>query len=215
MSIVWPCELDVESYARVAREPEFEFPRPHCPDCGLMTIFWSGYERRARSMAVAVIWVARVRCEGCARTHALLPSFLFARRLDPVGVIGQALELRTSGHSLRLIAIDLGRAESTVRDWCRRWQQRLEMLARLVLALAVKLGWPAGELKTAAAARCLEGLHRLGYQLARRRRGHPRWRLASLITGGSWLATNRSPLPVASGSFWMPVKSPSEVSHGP
>jgi len=214
VSIVWPCELDVESYARAVREPGFEFPRPRCPECNLLTIFWSGYDRRVRTAGVVIIWVARVRCAGCARTHALLPSFLFVNRLDAVAVIGLALELRTVGRSLRFIAIEVARPESTVRDWYRRWEERVELLAKLVLALAVSHGWRGAELKTAAAPRCLEGLRRLGYQLGRRRRDHPRWRLASLITGGGWLGTNTSPLPSAQGWFWMPTKSTSEVSHG-
>ena len=92
MSMVWPCPLTVDAYASMGRA--VKVPRPQCPSCLVPVVFWSGYWRHVRRQErERKIFIPRVRCRACGVSHALLPAFVLARRLDaaePVGaVIGQ------------------------------------------------------------------------------------------------------------------------------
>ena len=92
MSMVWPCPLTVDAYASMGRA--VKVPRPECPSCLVPVVFWSGYWRHVRWRGrERKIFIPRVRCRACGVTHALLPAFVLARRLDaaePAGaVIGQ------------------------------------------------------------------------------------------------------------------------------
>ena len=88
MSIVWPCPLMVEAYARLGRAAAV--PRPGCPSCAAPMIFWGGYWRITRSGGrCRRVFVRRARCRPCRATHALLPAFVLARVADappPVSV---------------------------------------------------------------------------------------------------------------------------------
>ena len=171
--IVWPCRLDVSTYA--ARGREVDPPRVNCPRCGGPTGPWSGYLRHLRDGEPLLrIFVPRVRCRHCGRTDALLPWFVAPYRWDTVDVIGQALERSAAGEGVRRIAVALGRPETTVREWCRRFGVVAVDLARALLAAAVAA---------------------LASAWTRRRGPVPAWRLAALVTGGTWLAPNTtSPL---------------------
>ena len=87
------------------------------------------------------IVVPRVRCRRCGRTAALLPWFVTPYRWDTVDVIGRALELAISGQGVRRIAASLARPEATVREWCRRFGRTADVVARVLLAAAVRAGW--------------------------------------------------------------------------
>ncbi len=65
-------------------------------------------------------------CSGCRRTHVLLPASMLVRRADAVVVIGAALLAKAAGQGHRPIAVLLGRPESTVRGWLRRFTGRAE-----------------------------------------------------------------------------------------
>src|SRR3989475_12886676 len=81
MSMVWPCPLTVDAYASMGRA--VRVPRPECPSCLVPVVFWSGYWRHVRRQErERKIFIPRVRCRGCGGTHALLPAFVLARRLD-------------------------------------------------------------------------------------------------------------------------------------
>src|SRR6266478_2271257 len=81
MSMVWPCRLTVDAYALMGRA--VRVPRPRCPSCSSPVVFWSGYWRHVRwQERERKIFILRVRCRGCGVSHALLPAFLLARRLD-------------------------------------------------------------------------------------------------------------------------------------
>ena len=136
--IVWPCRLDVSTYA--ARGRDVAPPRPACPRCGGPTGPWSGYVRHLRDAELHRIFVPRVRCRRCGRTAALLPWFVTPYRWDTVDVIGRALELSVSGQGVRRIAPTLDRPETTVREWCRRFRATAEALAQVLLAAAVRSG---------------------------------------------------------------------------
>ena len=89
VAIVWHCWLPVERYAAHGRE--IQVPRSRCPDCRQQMVFWSGYWRYVREEIERQLFIHRACCQRCSVTHALLPSFLLHRRLDPVRVIGRAL----------------------------------------------------------------------------------------------------------------------------
>jgi len=200
--IVWPCRLDVSTYA--ARGRDVTPPRVACPRCGGPTGPWSGYLRHLRDAGLHRIFVPRVRCRRCGRTDALLPWFVSAYRWDTVDVIGQALERSAAGEGVRRIAVALGRPETTVREWCRRFGAVATDLARVLFAAAVRVGWTGFDLPLAPGPRCLAAVAALGAAWSRRHGRVPPWRLAVLVTGGAWLAPNTtSPLAPATASSVM------------
>src|ERR1039457_1152719 len=90
VAIVWPCPLSVDAYAAAGRE--VEFPRPDCPSCAGLLVFWSGYRRYVRAGGrCRRIFVPRLRCGRCRVTHALLPAFVLAWRLDAAEAIGTVI----------------------------------------------------------------------------------------------------------------------------
>jgi hypothetical protein len=128
-------------------------------------------------------------------TAALMPWFVTPYRWDTVDVIGQALELSVSGQGVRRIAATLGRPETTVREWCRRFRATADALARVLLAGAIRIGWSGFDLPTAPGPRCLAAVDAFASAWARRHGPVGPWRLAALVTGGAWLARNTtSPL---------------------
>ena len=191
--IVWPCRLDVSTYAALGRD--VPVPRVSCPRCGGPTGAWSGYVRHVRDAELHRIFVPRVRCRRCGATAALLPWFVTPYRYDSVDVIGQALERSVTGQGVRRIAAALGRPETTVREWCRRFGRVADALARVLLAAAVRIGWSSFDLPVAPRPRCLAAVDALASAFARRHGPVGPWRLAALVTGGAWLAPNTtSPL---------------------
>ena len=191
--IVWPCRLDVSTYAALGRN--VAPPRPACPRCGGPTGPWSGYLRHLRDAELHRIFVPRVRCRRCGATAALLPWFVTPHRWDTVDVVGRALELGVSGLGVRRIAATLERPETTVREWCRRFRATADELARVLLAAAVRAGWSGFGLPVAAGPRCLAAADALASAWARRHGPVGPWRLVALVTGGAWLARNTgSPL---------------------
>ena len=111
-----------------------------CPVCAGGLGPWGAYRRRVRvSRARFRLLVRRARCKGCERTHALLPGFLLARRLDVVDVVGCALEMAAEGRGYRPIAAALGLGATTVRSWLRRLRARVDVLRGWFVALAVEM----------------------------------------------------------------------------
>lgn len=200
--IVWPCRLDVSTYA--ARGRDVAPPRVACPHCGGPTGPWSGYLRHLRDAELHRIFIPRVRCRRCGRTAALLPWFVTPYRWDTVDVIGQALERSAAGEGVRRIAVALGRPETTVREWCRRFGRVATDLAAALLAAAVRIGWTGFDLPTAPRPRATAAADALGTAWARRHGPVRPWRLVVLVTGGAWLAPNTtSPLAPPSASSLM------------
>jgi hypothetical protein len=97
LGIVWPCALDVTGYAAAGQR--VEVPAQACPDCGRRLVGWGGYWRWARAQPGGEqrLWIRRGRCAACRRSHALVPDFLLARRLDGVEPIGRGLALAVGG----------------------------------------------------------------------------------------------------------------------
>jgi transposase-like protein len=193
LAIVWPCRLSVAEYAAAGKR--IDVPAQACPGCGIALTGWSGYWRWLRDGIERHIWIARGRCARCRRTHALLPDFVHARRLDAVDVIGAALESGIGGAGMRGVADRLGLAHSTARDWRRRHRARAPALLAHLAAVAVSLGAELRDLPAGVEAAALHALRALWEQVARRlpRRSPPPWRLWDLVCGGWALGTNTSP----------------------
>ncbi len=211
MSIVWPCQLAVDAYAGMGRA--VKVPRPVCPSCSSPVVFWSGYWRHLRwQEQERKIFIPRVRCRACGVTHALLPAFVLARRLDAAESAGTVMMQVAAGVcGVRPAAAAAGVPHTTARGWVRRLAGRAGEMAVSFSALAVELGGDAvrplpGRFRSAVAAisaaftaaAALPGWSALGP-----------WRFASAVTGGSLLAANASsPWLVIGSRRFMPPRSP-------
>ena len=102
---------------------------------------WSGYWRWVRyPVDQRRIWIRRTRCRPCQSSHALLPDFLFARRLDEVATIGQVLALRADGEiELRALARRFDLPRETLRGWWDRFRARSPTLLAEVVEVAIGL----------------------------------------------------------------------------
>lgn len=193
VAIVWRCPLSVEEY--VAAGKEVHVPRPACPDCQAPMEFRSGYRRdvRARGGTGRPVWIRRAQCPRCHRSHALVPSFLFERRLDAVEDIGGVVETVTEGGGVALVAESRGLPYTTARDWVRRSSARASMLAAGFVALAVEVGAEAGvaALAVEPGRRAVQALRLVGEALWASSLSS--WALASVITGGKLLASATDP----------------------
>ena len=207
MAIVWPCPLAVDAYAAAGRD--VLFPRLACPSCARPLVFWSGYRRYVRAAGrCRKIFVPRLRCARCRVSHALLPAFTLAWRLDAAETVGMVLaEVAGGARGVRPAAERAGVPYTTARGWVRRFRARAPELGAGFAALAVELGGeairPAAEAgrfalaaigAAFAAAAGLPGWLRLGA-----------WRFASSVSGGRLIAANTgSPFLVAGKRRFMP-----------
>jgi uncharacterized protein DUF6431 len=210
VSMVWPCPLTVDAYALMGRA--VKVPRPQCPSCSLPVVFWSGYWRYVRwRERERKVFIPRVRCRGCGVTHALLPAFVLARRLDAAESAGLVIgQVAAGACGVRRAAAAEGVPHTTARGWVRRFAGRAGELAVSFSALAAELGGEAVRPRpdlcrfavatiTAAftAAAGLPGWAALG-----------RWRFACAVTGGSLLAANASsPFLIIGTRRFMPPRS--------
>ena len=125
MVMVWPCDLPVDAYVAAGRE--VGFPRLDCPSCRGPMMFWSGYRRHVRVAGrCRKVFVPRLRCGRCRVTHALLPAFVLAWRLDVAETTGTVIAELARGHcGVRPAAARLGvprSEERRVGKECRsRW----------------------------------------------------------------------------------------------
>jgi transposase-like protein len=208
--MVWPCPLTVDAYASMGRA--VKVPRPQCPSCLVPVVFWSGYWRHVRwPERERKIFIPRVRCRACGVSHALLPAFVLARRLDAAEPVGAVIEqVAGGGCGVRVAAAAAGVPHTTARGWVRRFAGRAGELAVSFSALAVELGAEVvrllpDRLRSAVvaigaafmAAAGLPGWAVLG-----------RWRFACAVTGGSLLAANASsPFLIIGRRRFMPPRS--------
>jgi hypothetical protein len=211
VAIVWPCPLPVDAYVAAGRD--VKFPRPDCPSCAGPLMFWSGYRRHVRVAGRCwKIFVPRVRCTPCRVSHALLPAFTLAWRLDVAETVGAVIGQVTGGVcGVRPAAARLEVPYTTARGWVRRFRARAPELGTGFAALAVELGGEAicpvaeaGRFALAAigaafaAAAGLPGWLELGA-----------WRFAASVSGGRLIAANTgSPfLVIGKRRFMPPVPS--------
>ena len=211
MVMVWPCTLTVDVYVAAGRE--VEFPRPPCPACAGPLVFWSGYRRWLRAADRCWrIFVPRLRCGPCAVTHALLPAFVLAWRLDQVETIGSVIALVAGGRcGVRPAADRAGVPYTTARGWVRRFRGRALVLGTAFAALAAELGGepmsPAadpGRFAVAAVGAAFAAASALPGWLAA-----GAWRFASAVSGGRLIAANMiSPFLVAGRRRFLPPVPP-------
>jgi hypothetical protein len=222
VAIVWPCPLSVEAYAAAGRE--VSAPRPECPLCGVPMCFWSGYQRWVREAGrCRRIFVPRVRCGRCKVSHALLPAFLLAGRLDVVGSVGQVIEAVTARVvGVRPAAARVGVPHTTAREWRRRFAARAGELGVAFAALCAELGGPVLRPVVDAAVGAVTAI-RCAFAAACEFPGWAglgRWRFASAVSGGRLLAANTiSPYLVVGRRRFLPPVPENRVGtggeHGP
>jgi len=207
--MVWPCPLPVDAYVAAGRE--VKFPRLACPSCAGPLVLWSGYWRHVREAGrCRKIFVPRLRCAPCRVSHALLPAFVLAWRLDVAETVGAVIaEVAGGWCGVRPAAARRAVPYTTARGWVRRFRRRALELGTGFAALAVELGGEAvrpaadaGRFALAAvgaafgAAAGLPGWLALGV-----------WRFACSVSGGRLIAANTtSPyLMVGKRRFMPPV----------
>jgi hypothetical protein len=211
VAIVWPCPLAVDAYVAAGRG--VEFPRPACPACAGPLVFWSGYRRHVRAAGrCRKIFVPRLRCGRCAVSHALLPSFVLAWRLDTAGTIGAVLAgVCGGGCGVRPAAARAGVPYETARGWVRRFAVRAPAIGAGFAALAAELGGPAITGPAGAGRFALAGI---GAAFAAAAglpgwAGQGTWRFASAVTGGRLITANiTSPFLIVGRRRFMPPVPP-------
>lgn len=140
MLIVGVPESEVQAVLEHGVGPELA-PGARCPVCGGGLRRWGSYRRWVRrAQETWLLRVRRARCRPCRRTRALLPSFLFARRIDLAEAIFAALEMGARGRGHRAAAAAAAVPETTARGWLRRARRRAPALRAGFLALAFELG---------------------------------------------------------------------------
>jgi Homeodomain-like domain len=115
-----------------------------CPECAGELRPW-GYARSRGVRDEDAIRASRPRrssCSQCRRTHVLLPASMLVRRADTVLVIGAALLAKAAGLGHRRVAVVLGRPQSTVRGWLRRFTGRAESVRVMFTGLLHALDGP-------------------------------------------------------------------------
>lgn len=206
MAIIWPCPLTPEAYAAAGQQ--VAVPTQVCPTCRQRLIGWGGTWRWVRLAGglERQVWIRRGHCRACQRTHRLLPSFLFLRRLDPVAVIGDAVRRAVSGAGLRPIAAALAVPHTTVRTWWDRLRQRTPTPLPPLLTLATTLDPAPVDVANADVAAVL-GVLDVTWQRAQRRVASALpdgWVFWNLVSGGMLLATySCPPFPRGSPTGWM------------
>jgi len=210
VSMVWPCPLTVDAYASLGRA--VRVPRPECPSCSAPVVFWSGYWRHVRCQErERKIFIPRVRCRGCGVSHALLPAFVLARRLDAAESAGLVIgQVAAGACGVRRAAAAAGVPYTTARGWVRRFAARAGELAVSFSALAAELG---GEAVRPQPDRCRSAVAAIGAAFTAAA-GLPgwavlgRWRFACAVTGGTLLAANASsPFLIIGRRRFMPPRS--------
>ncbi len=211
MAIVWPCPLPVDAYIAAGRR--VEFPRPDCPLCAGPLVFWSGYRRHVRAAGrCRKIFVPRLRCAPCGVSHALLPAFVLAWRLDTAETVGAVIaEVAGGACGVRPAAARAGVPHTTARGWVRRFSARAGELGTAFAALAVELGGDAVRPPAEAGRFALAGIKAAFAAAA----GLPGWlgvglwRFASSVSGGRLIAANTiSPYLIVGSRRFMPPVPP-------
>lgn len=108
---------DEEARARLPRK---------CPECGGKMHGHGSYPRKIG------VKIRRLRCPGCRRTHAVLPSFLAPYRPCLMALVDRAFRLRLEGRSW------LGVADAVLEvslPTLQRWVRRIRDLAETAVAI--------------------------------------------------------------------------------
>lgn len=198
--IVGVCESEVEAVLCRGVGPGLP-PGSRCPACGGELGRWGGYRRWVRRRErVFLFRIVRAICRSCGCTHALLPSFLYARRLDLAEVIFGALEMGAHGSGHRPVGGWAGVPEATARGWLRRARRVAAGWCAVFAALAFELGAHPGRSPpvTGSLAAFCEAIGR-AYRAARERFGTAApgsvVAFSVAVSGGLLLANTSCPFP--------------------
>lgn len=171
-----------------------------CPSCEGELRPWGHARNRDVRGAGAVVTVRRLRRSICSlgrKTHVLVPEDTLSRRRDTAEVIGSCLLSRAGGASRRSIAIALGRHESTVAGWLRRFRANAVRIREHFWRWAeiIASGHGAFSPSGSAFSDAVEAIGVVGQVAVRRFGPRSPWLLASVLTGGQLLATRAHPYP--------------------
>lgn len=170
--------------------------RLSCPNCASGLRPWGhSVEREVRLLhRIEDRFFRRSICRACSTTHVLIPEDTLLRRRDAVEVIGAALTAKAKGKGHGRIARDLGRAQSTVRGWLRRFASRADELREHFTRWAHALDPGHDRLYAGGSALsdAVDAVGVLGIVAVRRFGPRPPWSLASVVTGGGLLCNTRS-----------------------
>ncbi len=133
----------------------------------------------------------RSRCASCQKTHVLIPEDTLSRRRDAAEVIGEALVAHHAGRGRTAIAKSLGRHESTVASWLRRFKQSAVRTREFFAAWAEALGLGGSPVRPTGSdfGDALELIGIVAALAVRRFGPKPVFHLASALTEGGLLAT--------------------------
>ena len=164
------------------------------------------------------MFVPRERCGCCRASHALLPAFVLAWRLDTAETVGAVIEQVAGGScGARPAAERAGVPHTTARGWLRRFRSRAAQTGVGFAALAVELGGEAagpaagpGRFALAAIRAAFEAACALpGWA------GLGAWRFASSVSGGRLIAANTtSPWLIIGRRRFMPPIPPLPARGG-
>ncbi len=168
-----------------------------CPICGSALRPWGhGIAREVRLLVGSDRRrFRRSVCRLCAVTHVLVPEDTLVRRRDGAEVIGAALAAKANGSGHRKIALALGRPDSTVRGWLRRFASIAVALREHFTRWASVID-PTHDRRSPGGSDlfdAVEAVGVLGVVAVRRFGPRPPWSLASFLTGGHLLCNTSSP----------------------
>ena len=198
MVMVFVTPMNVRAYVAAGRE--VVVPRFECPGCSTVMGWWGWYRRDVRVDGDAVtIWVRRVRCAPCGRSHALLPQFVTWGRLDSVDVVGLAVAAMAAGVGARRVAAAARVGHTTARDWRRRFRDRAALLLVRLAAATVAVSGLAPREDHDVVRGVVEVVEALAVAAQRRWSGRvPKvWQLSNVIVGGHLMSTYTGPLSTA------------------
>lgn len=173
-----------------------------CPACSAEALVSHGTRRRSIHVGVAGkqrgagcdvmwVWVQRVRCTACGKTHTLLPAFLAPYQRHPSSVREQAAMEREAGASWRQTLERVGLpalSTTSVRRWVAAVMAALPvMFAAVVLWRALgegMAGYGSVRAPGSLAAFCDE----MGALLGREVAG---WPAGETLAGANWQASRR------------------------
>jgi len=139
------------------------------------------------------LFIRRVYCKSCSKTHSLLPWFILVKRAYLASLIGAVLTSKIiNGRSTRSIAGGLGLPRKTIRGWIKRFDCQVVNLYNhtLYLIRSAKNHPPPTEDKPSAA---IAGLFKLFCHTQFSKKHDHFWAYVSLLTNGRFLTNTTSP----------------------
>jgi hypothetical protein len=133
----------------------------------------------------------RFACAGCRTSQVFLAAWCLPRRRDSAETVGHALVRAARGSGHRTIAVELGRPESTVRNWLRRAGRRAEWLRTVGVLAYHELEFDPGPMRVRETplAQAVEALGCAAAAMVRRLGliGELPWSIITMVSRGRLL----------------------------